>query len=47
MLGVSLVVTSEGYSLVVLYGLFISGASLVAERGLWGAWASAVVAPGL
>ena len=29
------------------YGLLVAPASLVAERSLWGSWASAVAAPGL
>ena len=45
---------SRGYSLVVVRGLLVSVASLVAERGLQGTWASVgeahgsvVAAPGL
>ena len=34
--GLSLVVASRGYSLVVVGGLLIAVASLVEERGLWG-----------
>ena len=47
MCGFSLVVASGGYSLVVVLGLLIVVASLVAEHGLWGSWASAVGAQGL
>ena len=43
LLGLSLVVVSGGYSLVVLHGLLIAVASLVAEHRLQGAWASVVV----
>ena len=37
-----------GFSLVVvvMHGLLIAVASLVAEHGLWGTWASVVAAPG-
>ena len=35
-----------GCSLVVVHGLLIGVASLV-EHGLWGAWASVIVAHGL
>ena len=38
---------SRHYSLVVVPGLLIAGASLVAERGLWGTRASVVAAPWL
>ena len=31
-------VVSRGYALVVVCGLLIVVASLVAEHGLWGAW---------
>ena len=36
--GLSLVAGSKGYSLVVLLGLLIVVASLVAEHGLWVRW---------
>ena len=39
----SLVAASGGYSLVVVHGLLIALASLVAEHGLWGTWASVAV----
>ena len=42
----SLVAARGGYSLVVERELPTVAASLVAERGLWGAWASVVVARG-
>ena len=45
--GFSLVVASGGYSPVAVPGLLIVVASLVAEPGLSGSWASVVVAPGL
>ena len=41
--GSSLVVVSRAYSLVVVLGLLIVVASLVAEHGLWGSWALVVV----
>ena len=44
--GFSLVVVSRGYALVV-HGLLIALASLVAEHGLKGMWASVIVAHGL
>ena len=37
----------EGYSLVVVHGLLVVLASLVAEHKTWSTWASAVVARGL
>ena len=43
----SLVVVSGCYSLVVVRGLLIAVASLVAEHGLQGSWASVVAAWGL
>ena len=43
---VSLVVVSRGYALVV-HRLLIALASLVAEHGLKGMWASVIVAHGL
>ena len=45
--GFSLAVVSRGYSLVVTCRILIAVASLVVGHGLWGVWASAVVAPGL
>ena len=42
--GLSLVVESGGYSLVVLHGLHIVVASLVVELGLLGIWSSVVAA---
>ena len=45
--GFSLVVASRGHSLVVVPGLLIAVASLVAEHRLWGVWASVVVVSGL
>ena len=45
--GFSLVAVRRGYSLVVLCGILIAGASLVVEHGLYSRWASVVVAPGL
>ena len=47
MKGFSLVALSGGYSLVVMLGLLIAVASLVAEHGLSGARTSVVVAHGL
>ena len=41
-MGSSLVATSGGFSLVVVYRLLIAVASLVVERGLWGVRASFV-----
>ena len=43
----SLVLVSRGYSLAAMLGLLIAVASLVAERGLWGAQASVDVVHGL
>ena len=40
----SYLLASRHYSLVVVPGLLIAGASLVAERGLWGTRASVVAA---
>ena len=40
---ISLVTVTGGYSLVVVHGLLIALASLVAEHGLWGTWASVAV----
>ena len=45
--GFSLVVASRGYSVVAVLGLLAPEASLVAEHGLWAAWASVAVACGL
>ena len=45
--GLSLVVGSEGYSLVAVLRLLTVVASLVAEHRLQGTWASVVVIPGL
>ena len=46
--GGSLVLASGGFSLVVVHGvLVVHGGSLVAEHGLYGAWASVVVICGL
>ena len=46
--GFSLVLASGGFSLVVVHGvLVVHGGSLVAEHGLYGAWASVVVICGL
>ena len=45
--GFSLVSVSWGSSLVVAYRLLTAAASLVAEHGLQGAWASVDSAPGL
>ena len=45
--GFSLVPASRGHSLVVVHGLLIEVASLVAEDGLQDTWASVVVACGL
>ena len=45
--GFSLVAVSGGYSLVVVCGLLIAAASLVAEHGPWGTWASVTVVPRL
>ena len=45
--GFSLVAASGVYSVVVMYGLFISVASLVAKQELWGVQGSIVAAPGL
>ena len=42
--GFSLVVVSRSYSLVAMCQLLIVVASLVVERGLWGAWALVVAA---
>ena len=36
-----------GLSVVAVHGLPIAVASLVAEHGLWGVWASVVVVPTL
>ena len=44
---VSLILASEGFSLVVMHGLLIAAASLVLEHGLWGSQAAVVAAPGL
>ena len=44
MCGLSLVVDSGGYSLVVVHGLHIVVASLVVEHGLLGIWSSVVAA---
>ena len=41
--GSSLVVACRAYSLVVVLGLLIVVASLVAEHRLWGSWALVVV----
>ena len=43
----SLVVASGGYSLVAVCGFLIAVASLFAEHGLQGAWASVTVDPRL
>ena len=43
----TLIAESRGYFLVVVCGLFIMVASLVAEHGFYGMWASVVVADGL
>ena len=43
----SLVAASRGYTLGAVHRLLIVGASLAAEHGLWGAWASVVVHVGL
>ena len=43
----SLVGESRGYAPVVVGRLLIARASLVVEHGLWGVWASVVVAGGL
>ena len=40
MQGLSLVAESRDYFLVVVHGLLVGVASLVAEHGLWGMWAS-------
>ena len=45
--GFSQVTTSRGYSLIVVCRLLIQVASLVAEQGLQGMWASVVVECGL
>ena len=45
--GLSLVVASTAYCVVVVCGLLIAVASLVVEHRLWGAWASAVAMYGL
>ena len=45
--GLSLLVESGHYSLVALRGLLIEVASLVAEHGLCGVWASVVAGCGL
>ena len=46
--GFSLILASEGFSLVVVYGLLVVVASLVGdEHGLSGTWASVVVDPTL
>ena len=45
--GFSLVSVSGGYSSVAVPGLLIEVASLVAEHGLYGVWASVVVVPEL
>ena len=47
LLGLSLVLESGSYSLVVVHRLLIAAASLAAEHGLQGAWASAAAACGL
>ena len=44
MLGLSLILASEGQSLVVLYRLLIVVAPLVVEQGLWGAQSLVVAA---
>ena len=46
-MGFSLVAESGGYSPVAAHRLLIAVASLVAEHGHWGMWASAVAARGL
>jgi len=38
-MGFSLVADSRGYFVVVVHRLLITGASLVAEHGLYGTWA--------
>ena len=43
----SLVVVSGGYSLVAVLQLLIAVTSLIVKHGLYGAWASVVVGPGL
>ena len=45
--GLFLVMVSRGYSLVVVHGLLIAVASLVAELRLQDAWASGISACGL
>ena len=45
--GFSLVVKSRGYSLVMVLSFPIVVASLIAEHGLWGSWASVVAEHGL
>ena len=45
-MGFSLVVVCGACSLVVMLGLLIVAASLVAEHRLWGSWASVVVCMG-
>ena len=37
--GLSLVVTSQGHSLIAVYGFLIAADSLAAEHGLRGMWA--------
>ena len=46
-MGFSLLSASSGYSLIVLLGLLIAVASLVAEHGLQGVQASVVGSHGL
>ena len=46
-MGFPLAAADGGYSLVVVFGLFIAVASLVADHGFEGAPASVVVGPGL
>ena len=45
-MGFSLVAVNGDYALVVVRGLLVVVASLVAEQGPKDAWASVVVAPG-
>ena len=44
--GFSFIVSSRGYSLVMVHGLLIAVASLVVNHGLKSLWASVDVAPG-
>ena len=46
-MGFSVVAESRGYSLAAVRGPLIAVASLVAEHGLQGAWASGAVPPEL